>query len=77
MKESCVCCQAVRANASGENANLVLLYTLVGGEVAVANVVEALCKKHGAALDRMVYKTLVPGFVPPARRKRRRVVTDK
>lgn len=57
MSESCVCCQAAAQKASGVDATLVLLYTLVG-DIPVARVVEALCKRHGAALDRMVYATL-------------------
>jgi hypothetical protein len=60
VSESCVCCQATAAKASGVNATLVLLFTLAGDRIAPANIIEALCKKHGAKLDSMIYRSLVP-----------------
>jgi hypothetical protein len=74
MKESCVVCQAAMHKADGVSATLVLLFTLTG-DVPVARVVEALCKKHGAQLDRMVYSALVPPSPQPPqplRRKRKK-----
>ena len=78
MKEGCVCCQAAaHPKASGADHVLVLLYTLVGDDVKVSNVIEALCKKHGATLDCMIYRTLVPEKPLVRRSKRRRRASTK
>jgi hypothetical protein len=74
MKESCVCCQAAKVKATGVDATLVLLLTLTNIDgVTVANIIEALCKRHGALLDRMVFRDLV-GDVKVKRVKRSRLL---
>lgn len=68
MTESCACCQAAAVKANGVDATLVLLFTLVGDSIKVPNVIEALCKKHGARLDTMVYRYVAGTAVQPKKR---------
>ena len=74
MKESCVCCQAERAKADGPTANIVLLWThatMPGADIG--RTIDALCKKHGARLDRLIYASMVKP-TPKRKGKRRRKV---
>jgi hypothetical protein len=68
MSDSCVCCQAARVKANGVDATLVLLFTLAGDHIGVCDLIEALCKKHGSWLDKMIYGNLV-GRVKPKKKR--------
>lgn len=68
MKEGCVCCQAAAAKANGVTATLVLLFTLADAKIAIGNVIEALCPKHGKKLDSMIYRSLAGSVTAPRKR---------